>query len=55
MPMPMQGIGASEGVSNKEILAAINEMNSVLAPEPEEGGRCASSRKTAAELRKRKP
>ncbi len=37
MPMPMQGIGATEGVSNKEILAAINEMKAMLAPEPEEG------------------
>ncbi len=36
MPMPMQGLGAADGVSNKEILTAINELNSVLTPEPEE-------------------
>jgi len=34
--MPMQGLGAPDGVSNREILAAINELKAILAPESDE-------------------
>jgi len=36
VPMPMQGLGAPDGVSNREILAAINELKAILAPESDE-------------------